>query len=419
MSGGKQVFRPEALARLSSPEQLDELMVVTDAKEWVALSALGFLLLIALAWSVFGSVPTSIQGSGVLLRQGGIYDIQATGAGQVLSVLTSEDSLVQKDQLLGYVAQPELVAQIAVAREERADLIGRRDREISVQDQSLQLKLTALAQDSVRLAGEIVAQVQHVSWLGQRLRDTRFAQEQGLVTGEAVASIAQQLAAAESQLTRARTQLTDLQNQRIQVRHLRETEVGSLEQQLERAESRLRLLTGQLTAANEIRSPYRGRVTQVMLDEGQIITAGTPVASIERIDRPLEAVIFIPTVGAKARPGLTAHVQPLTVNWQEHGFMVGHVTFVSSGPVTVERMERLLKNEVLSRQFTSTGDPYLLEVSLDRAPTPTGYQWTSGQGPAAAAASIHGGILCTAKIIVETQRPITLVIPALRKFFGF
>jgi HlyD family secretion protein len=418
MSGGRNIFRPEALERLASPEQLDELMVVTDSKGWVTLAAVGLILLVALVWSVLGSIPTSIQGSGVLLRQGGIYDIQAPGSGKVLSVLTAEDSVVQEGQIVGYIAQPDLVARIDVAKQDVTTLKARRAQEARLQDQALKVKLDVLVQDSVRLSGEVASFTGQLQFLQTRLDNAQEAHRVGLVTGETVEAVRQQIATVQSQLSSDESQLTGIENQRIQAQHDRDTQVGDLDEQVRNAESRLSLLNSQLTSANEIRSPYHGRVTQIMVDAGQLVTVGTAVASLELIDKPLEAVIFVPTVGAKAREGLTVHIQPLTVNWQDYGYMVGTVSFVSSGPVTEARMNRILKNEVLARNLAAGGSPYLLEVSLKTAHTPSGYAWTSGEGPPASETTIEGGLLCSAKIVTQSQRPITLVIPALRKFFG-
>jgi hypothetical protein len=50
------VFRKVSLDRLSSPEQLDQLMQVTDARGWIILSAFGIVLATAVLWGFLGSV---------------------------------------------------------------------------------------------------------------------------------------------------------------------------------------------------------------------------------------------------------------------------------------------------------------------------------------------------------------------------
>ena len=72
------LFRQVALERLSSPDQLDRLMRVTDPKTWLALAALTALTLAVVLWSVFGSVATSVRTQGVVIREGGNYIIRAS-----------------------------------------------------------------------------------------------------------------------------------------------------------------------------------------------------------------------------------------------------------------------------------------------------------------------------------------------------
>ena len=73
------IFRKVALERLSSPEQLDQLMQVTNPQGWLALVGLCALLAAALLWGIFGSVPTETTGEGILLRQGGVSELVAAG----------------------------------------------------------------------------------------------------------------------------------------------------------------------------------------------------------------------------------------------------------------------------------------------------------------------------------------------------
>jgi hypothetical protein len=62
------IFRKESLERLSSPEQLDQLMQVVNAKSWIPLATLGSLVALALVWSVLGRIPMTAVGRGALVR---------------------------------------------------------------------------------------------------------------------------------------------------------------------------------------------------------------------------------------------------------------------------------------------------------------------------------------------------------------
>jgi multidrug efflux pump subunit AcrA (membrane-fusion protein) len=77
------IFRQEALERLASPEQLDQLLHVTSPRGWVALGTLGLLLVAALVWGFCGTVSSTVQGRGVLRRDGGPVRVEAPAAGVI------------------------------------------------------------------------------------------------------------------------------------------------------------------------------------------------------------------------------------------------------------------------------------------------------------------------------------------------
>lgn len=62
------IFRKESLERLSSPEQLDQLMQIVNPRSWLSLTALGSLVMLAIAWSIFGRIPVTASGKGILVH---------------------------------------------------------------------------------------------------------------------------------------------------------------------------------------------------------------------------------------------------------------------------------------------------------------------------------------------------------------
>jgi hypothetical protein len=96
----REIFRKEALDRLSSPEQLDQLMEVTNPRGWIALAALGLLLLAGLLWGLFGTIPTTAEGQGLLLRGHGVRQVTTPRAGKVLAVLVTNGQDIDKGQAL-------------------------------------------------------------------------------------------------------------------------------------------------------------------------------------------------------------------------------------------------------------------------------------------------------------------------------
>jgi hypothetical protein len=96
----RQIFRQEALDRLSSPEQLDQLMPVTSPRSWVALAGVGLLLLMALAWGWLGTIPNTVEAKGILARRGGVKPLTAPEAGVVARVAVSSGDGAEKGQEL-------------------------------------------------------------------------------------------------------------------------------------------------------------------------------------------------------------------------------------------------------------------------------------------------------------------------------
>ncbi|MGE3803930.1 MAG: NHLP bacteriocin system secretion protein [Gemmataceae bacterium] len=103
----RAIFRQAALDRLSSPEQLDLLMQVTSPRGWLALTALLCLLAIALVWGIVGSVATTVEGTGILLRPGGVHAVVAPRAGLVTNVLVQVDKTVFRNDVVARLAAAE------------------------------------------------------------------------------------------------------------------------------------------------------------------------------------------------------------------------------------------------------------------------------------------------------------------------
>lgn len=56
----KTIFREKSIERISSPEQLDSYVKVSNPGVWMALAAIILLLIGAFVWAVFGQLDTTI-----------------------------------------------------------------------------------------------------------------------------------------------------------------------------------------------------------------------------------------------------------------------------------------------------------------------------------------------------------------------
>lgn len=99
----RQIFRKKALERLASPEQLDQLMPLTQPRGWMALGGVAVLLLLAILWSIVGSVETTVRGRGMLVRLGGVQQVRVPFAGTVSTIYVGIGDTVEKGEKLAVI----------------------------------------------------------------------------------------------------------------------------------------------------------------------------------------------------------------------------------------------------------------------------------------------------------------------------
>src|SRR5437763_16538040 len=96
----RPIFRRAALERLSSPERLDELIEVTTPRLWLVLFGVCMLLLAVVGWGFYGSVPTTVRGQGLLIRDASLQTVDASDAGPVKDPLVRVGDDVQRDEVV-------------------------------------------------------------------------------------------------------------------------------------------------------------------------------------------------------------------------------------------------------------------------------------------------------------------------------
>lgn len=411
------IFRKVALERLSSPEQLDQMVQVTDPKGWLALTGIGALLLAAIGWGVFGSIPTTSQGDGILLRQGGISDLVSNATGQVQEVLVSIGDVIEKGQPVARIQQDALLRQIADDRSKQAVLRSQYAEAARIAGQQKQLRSRDLAQQRANLERSSESLEKDISILRERLDAQQGLLNDGLITKETFLTTQQSLNAKRDQLAQARLDLNGLDLKRIEADQQLDQQLQARQTAIHDLELEIGELNAKLGENVNILSPYSGRVLEVLANRGDVVNPGTAILSVEVLSENLQAVLFVPaSTGKKVQPGMTVRLSPSTVKREEYGSLLGKVTWVAEFPSTSRGMIRLLGNEALVTRLMEQGPPIQVNVALERdSATPTGYRWSSSRGPNL---KISSGTLASGDIVVQQDRPIRLIIPKVREATG-
>lgn len=418
----RDVFRKKSLERLASPEQLDQLMRVTDSKAWLMLVAMFTLLAVGVGWSVFGRISTKVNGVGMLIKSGGVLDIVALGSGQLTALYVDVGEEVQKGQIVARIAQPELTQQLEKARARLEDLNKQSKRISSLGSQESRVRSGYVSQQRGALRDQIRADRERIKWLRERRRKQQSLFGQGLVTKQALVSTSLELQKTGEEVERAQNELRSLSVSSQQDRSRLEREAMAGEAQIGDAARDVDLLEERLELTSRVVSPHSGRVLEVRASEGDVVSPGRGILNLEPAGTEstgLEALIYVPLSQGKAlRPGMRLQIAPDSVRREEFGVMVGIVTSVSEFPSTEDGMRRVLQNDLLVRNLLQAVGLAPIAVEAELVPdarTPSGYKWTSKSGPPG---QFGPGTPCKAAITVKRTRPIELVIPLLRESIG-
>jgi HlyD family secretion protein len=409
-------FRRKCLPQVSSPDEINRLLEVTTAKGWIALVGIAALIVVALSWSLTAAVPLTVNGRGMLLKSGGIVEVSAGANGRLADLSVAVGDMVAEGQIIARVDQPKLSEELQVARlqlghrrTEQQALLGASSRQVSLQmayfDQQAEHRRQSLA-----ALGNEIKWVTELSATQQKLVDD------GRLTRQTLVTTLQRLGAANERIGGIQSELTQLGVQRQQFQAVHDREIQSSLSILQRAEQDVAQLERALVLATEVRSSSTGRVVEVVVERGTLITAGQQLLMLDLAGRTvagLEGVIYIPARdGKRVRPGMTVLLAPATVRPEEYGYLLGRVTQVSSLPATAAGMMRILKNQAMVTELAGGGAPH--EIHLDLLPddtTVSRYRWSSARGPAI---ELQSGTLASAMVTVESRRPIELVMPFLR-----
>jgi HlyD family secretion protein len=414
----QRAFRPAALDRAASPEQLDHLVVVTRPADWIITVVLCVGLAAAVGWGIFGRVPTRVSGEGILIGKGGrVVDAVSAAAGRLQSVAVTVDDHVTQGQPIAQIVQTDIQQKYKGA----VEVFHEREREHTDLKSKVATELAAKSENFVKLEAAlrqvIKATSQRIDYLAVDVKNLEDLLAKGYTTRRNLEERRQELTDAQQRREDAQNEILKLRSQKTDLETQREREIEQSEFTLNDARRQMDAAAEQLTQNTLVLSPLEGRVLEVKISPGSVLAIGTPVAAIETEGRKLEAVIYLAAEhGKQVKPGMQVHLEPSTIKREEFGMMLGTVVSVSDFPMTPQGMSAVLHNESLVSRFSNKGAPYAVEVALEEdASTSTGYRWAVGNGPNA---HLTSGTLARAEITTRRQRPLDLVIPLIKHFTG-
>ena len=472
-----KLFRQKSLERLASPEKLDQLMQVVNPKSWLPLVTLGSIVAAAGIWSVYGKIPVTVEGRGVLIYPSKVVPLQAKSAGQLLELKIKPGDEVKKGEIVATVAQIDLRKQLELAQAKLVQLQGqdrdvdllqtqRSDRDlqsIAEQRQTLEQRLgileeltptlrdkglVSIERDREALEARLQTLRELLPTYKKRLGIRQDLFKEGAISDDVLLQARQeyfdntaQINEAESQLKQLDVKeadalkeylsnLNEIKNIKAQLQELQSKKANIAQQDWETSTNRtkeiqetqreIERLREQIEDNSQIISQHDGKILEITTNLGQVVQAGTRIANID-IDNPEDKMVgitYFPVEdGKKIQPDMTIQITPQTIKRERFGGIVGDVTKISPFPITKEAAANVVGNPEVVEGLVSKEQPGLMQVSADlqEGDTFSGYKWSSSAGPKL---KISPGTTTIARVKVDERSPISYVIPLLRSVSG-
>jgi HlyD family secretion protein len=414
------LFRKVALDRLASPEQLDQLLPVTDARGWIALTAVGAVLVAAISWGFLGSIPQNVSGTGILVKSGGVLEIIAAASGQISDVAVHVGDQVTEGQVVARMAQPELSASLQRAKATLADLQSKHQQLVAFGEKNMVLQADNLAQQRAAVEQGIASGENVVRWTASKILIQTQLVDAGLLLKQNLLETREKQHAALERIGEGKSQLAQIAVKQLELRNRQREDVAASQTQIDDAQRSVDELSRELQSKTQIVTPYTGRILEILTEQSMVAATGEPIMRLDlsgRSIRQLEAVIYAPSMyGKQIQVGMSVLIAPSTVKQEEYGMMLARVTAVSDFPATLKGMQRVLKNEKLANGLSGSDAPYEIRAELVLDPTTSSqYRWSSSKGPPQ---RIGSGTLAMAHIAVARRRPVELVLPLIREGLG-
>ena len=432
---GRNLFREQSLERLSSSEDLERLMPVARASDWLLIAVAVALIAMAAVWSVVGRVPTVVNGRGVILRPRQTMEAQTTIAGRILHLGVRVGDRVRAGDVIATLDQSEIVKRIDQNRRAVAVLEEQDGRKNKADENQQALQTRQDESERAGLATERAALRKNLTNAeGLRpLLQAHVDSNRKLIQMDLLAPAAKDVADSEAALRDNEAKIADYT-----------TRLGQMDGQLQQIETRSatlarQILEGSAGRRNEIeqlrrsiemdqfqirqdgsiRSQYSGRVAEVLASNGQVLPAGGNLLTldVEDADVGLLSISYFPVRdGKRIHPGMRVQVTPDTVERERFGGIVGTVMSVSSAPVTKAGATATIGNADVVQSLMPEGG--YIEVRAQLEPdhgTVSGFRWSSSRGPDM---PITTGLTHATRVTIEGRAPITYLLPILRERSG-
>jgi multidrug resistance efflux pump len=399
MSGEDLQFRESAVESVASPDQVNKVAPIASPRLWLLVAAASVVLAAFVSWSLLGTIPLNVRGTGLLIEGTMVVSAESPADGRVAEVRVRAGDSVEQGQVVAIVASPLLEAQLADAvlaaarlREQDRAMTAAEDASIAAATASLEVREREARQRESRAA----AAAAEFSRSVDAKRDL----------------VRQGLSESRNELRRVAADRAELGIRHAQERQRRGNGIADADAAVRQAEARL-------AAERHVVAPRSGKVLQVTRSAGDLARRGSSVAVISDAgDGHLRCYAFFPLAeGKRISAQMVARVEPSVADRERFGVIRGSVREVEPVVGSRESLSRIIHSpEVIQEIERRYGGlvSAVVDLELDER-TPTGLRWMGGSGYPKRLAP---GTPCEVDVVTEEVAPISLLLPWLQKVAG-
>lgn len=411
-------FRAEALQTLWSRRSEYTLNGMIPSYAWGYLIFVSCIIISVLIWGIFGSVSEYVAGEGLLLaKENSILTISSpAGVNELKEIKIKQGSQFKAGDTVALFDNPELRIQTPILKEKVNYLRDKlKNYNILSKKEIQEREIQAAKQDAI-IKKIIDLEMGNLDQIQKLFLSNEMLATKGLLRNNDKRFLEQQSIEARRNLENFNNQL--IANE-ISVASFKDSWLGRiLELELQEREASFALANNEvkLASISQVKASISGKVINVHKSAGEVTRDGEPIVTIvaETAGQNTKAVIYLPGfLGKKVKPGMAALISPTIIKKEEYGSIEGIVEEVSDFPVNPQEILSDLKNESIVKSLTSKEAPIKAIISLNKVDGKL--KWSSSNGPDY---PITEGTYVTANIRVECKRPISLILPAFKKFLG-
>lgn len=368
------LFRRQVL-EAKKPKVLGSVALYCPPFRWVIISLVALLVVVLIAFCVFGSYTKRETAKGVLVPENGMMTITAMTPGTVIALPAHEGDMLEKGSHIATVSseistrfgqtREAIARQLDLQREGLTQQLSNLEQLNTETLKSLREKDSLLQQQSVELDTIYKQRTEQIALARTQLDKTKAMRVEGYASNTQVEKQQNELLDASVRLQDVARQRIDVRQQLSQARQQLREQPMNYSQQKNDIQQKLSTISQSMMENESRRSvdllaPEKGTVSAVLVKQGQVVTAGQTLAMMVPDNAQLQARIMLSSraIGF-IRPGQRVVLRYQSFPWQTFGQQYGTVKEISNSALSPQEVATITGDSQVQESM------YQVKVTVD------------------------------------------------------